>query len=103
MGLEIDWPSFERLFAAHKLPPHIANIAWRASAPVYRSGAQIGYATSGCWSPILKKQLALAHLERPHFAPGTEVEMEVTVEHRRVRADAVVRALPFFDPERKKA
>jgi aminomethyltransferase len=103
VGLEIPWPSFERLFAAHKLPPHVANVAWRASAPVYRSGVQIGYATSGCWSPILKKQLALAHLERPHFAPGTQVEMEVTVEHRRMRADAIVRALPFFDPERKKA
>ncbi|HEX5045134.1 MAG TPA: aminomethyltransferase family protein [Candidatus Polarisedimenticolaceae bacterium] len=103
VGLEISWPSFERLFAAHKLPPQIANVAWRASAPVYREGAQIGYATSGCWSPILKKQLALAHLERPHFVPGTEVEMEVTVEHRRMRAAAVVRALPFFEPERKKA
>jgi hypothetical protein len=29
--------------------------------------------------------------------------MEVTVEHQRMRADAVVRALPFYDPERKKA
>jgi aminomethyltransferase len=102
-GLEIAWPSFERLFAEHKLPPHIANVAWRASAPVYQAGSQIGYATSGCWSPILKKQLALAHLTRPHFQPGTQVEMEVTVEHRRMRAEAVVRALPFFDPERKKA
>ena len=29
--------------------------------------------------------------------------MEVTVEHQRMRAAAVVRALPFFEPERKKA
>jgi aminomethyltransferase len=63
----------------------------------------VGYATSGCWSPLLKKSLALAHLRAPHFAAGTRVEMEITVEHRRERADAVVRKLPFFDPERKKA
>ncbi|HMI30153.1 MAG TPA: aminomethyltransferase family protein [Candidatus Limnocylindrales bacterium] len=103
VGLEVSWESFERLFAAHKLPPQIPNIAWRSSAPVYRGGRQVGYATSGCWSPILKKSLALAHLRAPHFEPGTPVKLEVTVEHRRELADAVVRKLPFFDPERKKA
>jgi glycine cleavage system T protein (aminomethyltransferase) len=103
VGLEVSWESFERLFAAHKLPPQIPNIAWRSSAPVYRGGRQVGYATSGCWSPILKKSLALAHLRAPNFEPGTPVKLEVTVEHRRELADAVVRKLPFFDPERKKA
>jgi aminomethyltransferase len=103
VGLEVGWDSFERLFADRHLPPQISNVAWRASVPVYLGAAQIGYATSGCWSPILKKPLALAHLQRPHFAPGTAVEIEVTVEHRRMRADAVVRALPFYEPERKKA
>jgi len=52
---------------------------------------------------MLKKSLALAHLRAPHFAPGTAVKLEVTVEHRRELADAVVRKLPFYDPERKKA
>jgi aminomethyltransferase len=103
VGLEVSWDSFERLFRAHGLPPQIPNIAWRMSAPVYRDGKQIGYATSGCWSPMLKKSLALAHLRAPHFASGTPVKLEVTVEHRREIADAVVRKLPFFDPERKKA
>jgi aminomethyltransferase len=103
VGLDVDWPSFERLFAAHHLPPQLSNIAWRTSAPVYRAGFQVGYATSGCWSPLLKKSLALAHLRAPHFAPGTEVELEITVEHRREKARATVRKLPFFDPERKKA
>ncbi len=103
VGLTVDWESFERLFRARGLPPQIPNIAWRMSAPVYRDGKQVGYATSGCWSPLLKKSLALAHLRAPHFAPGARVKLEVTVEHRRELADAVVRKLPFYDPERKKA
>jgi aminomethyltransferase len=103
VGLEIEWESFERLFAAQGLPPQIPNVAWRSSAPVYDAGRQVGYATSGCWSPLLKKSLALAHLKAPTFAPGTRVQMEITVEHRRQRAEAVVTKLPFFDPERKKS
>src|SRR5262249_14201587 len=103
VGLEVSWDSFERLFAAHHLAPHLANAAWRASAPVYTAVRPVGYASSGCWSPRLKQSLALAHLRAPHFAPGTAVELEVTVEHVRHRAAAEVRKLPFFDPERKKA
>jgi aminomethyltransferase len=103
VGLEIDWVSFERLFAAHHLPPQISNVPWRQSVPLYVANVQVGYATSGCWSPILKKPLALAHLKRPHFTSGTVVEIEITVEHQRKRAKATVRDLPFFDPERKKA
>ena len=93
----------ERLYAARGLPPHLPNVAWRTSVPVYRNGEQIGYATSGCWSPLLKRSLALAHLKAPHFVAGTPVQIEVTVEHRRERADAVVRKLPFYDPARKRA
>jgi len=103
VGVEIQWESLERLFAKRRLPPQLPNVAWRASAPVYRDGEQIGYATSGCWSPLLKRSLALAHIQAPHFAPGTPVEIEVTVEHHREQADAIVRKLPFYDPERKRA
>ncbi len=103
VGLEVEWDSFERLYQAHGLPPQLSNVAWRTSTPVYRDGRQIGYATSGCWSPLLKKSLALAHLRAPHFEEGTRVRLETTVEHRREQADAVVRRLPYFDPERKKA
>jgi aminomethyltransferase len=103
VGLNIEWTSLERLFGEYALPPQLPAIAWRTSTPVYRDGRQIGYATSGCWSPLLKRSLALAHLRTPHFEPGTPAQIEVTVEHRRERADAVVAALPFFDPERKRA
>ncbi len=103
VGLSIVWTSLERLFGEYALPPQLPTIAWRTSTPVYRDGKQIGYATSGCWSPLLKKSLALPHLEAPHAAPGTEVEIEVTVEHRRRRALATVAKTPFFDPERKRA
>jgi aminomethyltransferase len=103
VGIEVSWPSLEHLYAERGLPPALPTIAWRGSAPIMRGGKQIGYATSGCWSPLLKKYLALAHIMAPHYAPGTHVEMELTVEHRRKRADATIATLPFFDPPRKRA
>ena len=102
VGLDVDWESLEKIYAERGLPPQLPTVAWRTSAPVYKEGKQIGYATSGCWSPLLKKYLALAHVTAPHFQAGADVELEVTVEHRRKRANAVVRKLPFFDPPRKK-
>jgi aminomethyltransferase len=103
VGLEVQWSSFEKLHLERGLAPHVPNIAWRASAPLLRAGKQIGYATSGTWSPLLKKYVALGHVEGAHGAPGTEIELEMTVEHRRKRAAATVRKLPFFDPPRKRA
>jgi len=103
VGVEVRWDSLEQIYGERALAPQLPTVAWRTSAPVYRNGKQIGYATSGCWSPLLKKYLALAHLRAPHFAPNTAVKLEVTVEHHRKQADAIVRKLPFFDPERKRA
>lgn len=103
VGIEVDWDSFERLFAAVRLAPRVPLAAWRTSTPIYAAGKQVGYATSGTWSPLLKKYIALAHLEAPHAAPGTSLEMEVTVEHHRQRAAVRVAKKPFFDPERKRA
>jgi len=78
-------------------------MAWRVSVPIYSGGRQVGYATSGCWSPILKRYIALGHVESPHASPGTALKMEVTVEHRRKLADATIVTTPFFNPPRKRA
>ncbi|MFQ5550981.1 MAG: aminomethyltransferase family protein, partial [Gemmatimonadales bacterium] len=102
-GLEVGWDSLEELYGAFGLPPQLPAEPWRTSVPVYGSGKQVGYATSGCWSPLLKKYIALAHLRAGHCATGTNLRMEVTVEHQRRQANAVVVDMPFFNPDRKRA
>lgn len=104
VGLEIDWDETEALFRALDLPPEICASAWRTPVPVYLPGGkQVGYATSGTWSPILKKNLALATIDSPHGEVGEELRIEFTVEYVRHRVKATVREKPFFDPERKRA
>jgi aminomethyltransferase len=103
VGIEVDWSSLERLHADAGLATRVPSAAWRASTPIYAGTEQAGYATSGVWSPLLKKYIALAHLRAPWGKPGSELEMEITVEHRRQRAAVRVAKKPFFDPQRKKA
>jgi aminomethyltransferase len=103
VGLEVDWDTLEAIHMERGLPPRLPAIAWRVSQPVYAGSMQVGYATSGCWSPLLKKYLALAHIQAPHYHAGNRLEIEITVEHRRKRADARIVKLPFLDPPRKKA
>lgn len=102
MGLEIEWTGMERLFAEVGLPPQIPGMAIRASLPVLVGGAQVGYASTASWSPLLKKYIALAHLQKPYYELGTDVRMEITVEHHRQHAPARVVKLPFYEPEWKK-
>jgi aminomethyltransferase len=103
VGIEIEWGSLERLYAEVGLATKLPAAAWRTSVPIYAGNEQAGYATSGGWSPLLKKYIALAHLQARWAAPGSALEVEITVEHRRKRAAARVVKKPFFDPERKRA
>ena len=103
VGLELDWDEHEALFAAKGLPPEIGAEAWRSSVPVYDdAGRQVGYATSGAWSPTLKKNLALATVQRGFESIGKVLRFEVTVEYERKTVAATVAKKPFFDPERKR-
>ena len=103
VGLEIDWNEVEKLYDAVGLAPAVAATASRVATPVYRNGRQVGKATSTTWSPVLKRMIALAVLDRPHYADGTAVQFEMTVEAVRHRVAAKVVKTPFFNPPRKTA
>lgn len=103
VGLEVSWDSLQSLYDEVGLPVQLPAVAWRGGTPVYGEDRYIGRATSGCWSPVLKKLIALGQIESAWGRPGTEVELEVTVEHVRRRARAAVTPIPFFNPPRKRA
>ncbi len=66
----------------------------------------VGSVTSAVWSPTAKRNLALAMLDAPHFAPGRAVWAEIYLnrelvwERRMARARVVER--PFYAPERRR-
>jgi aminomethyltransferase len=103
VGLEISLTDYEYLFQQVRLPPQFPLVAWRGGVPVYKDDLQIGHATTGAWSPILKKYIALVTIKKTCAALGTVLDFEVTIEHRRKTASARVVKTPFFDPPRKRA
>ena len=103
VGVEIDWEEVEGLYEKLELPPQVPATASRVAVPVYRDGTQIGKATSTTWSPVLKKMIALATVERSAAEPGSRIQIEVTVEAVRHRVGATVVQTPFFNPARKTA
>jgi len=102
-GIDINWDDVERQFEAVGLAPQVPSAASRTAVPVFRGGMQVGKATSTTWSPTLKKMIGLASVSREHAAPGTELQMELTVEAVRQKVRATARELPFFNPPRKTA
>ena len=103
VGLEMDWDPLEALYAAQGLPPTVPSTTWRTPVPLYVGSRQVGRATSGTWSPLLKKNIALGSVPPDHAQAGSRILLEWTVEGRRSTVPATVVELPFFAPPRKRA
>ena len=103
IGIEIEWDQLEKLYREAGLAPGLPSTAWRTSTPLYYNNQQVGYATSGAWSPILKKYIALGHIKSNFAMNGTILDFEVKIEHFRKLTKAKVVKTPFFDPKRKRS
>src|SRR5260370_982696 len=103
VGMEINWNEVEVLYDKLKMAPQVPSMASRTAVPVYRSGRQIGKATSTTWSPTLKKMIPLPSLYRAHSATRTPLTYHITVGAVRHTVSAKVVPMPFFNPPRKTA
>jgi aminomethyltransferase len=102
VGLDIEWEALEAMFHQVGLPPSLSPDAWRSNVPVHKGSRQVGRATSGTWSPILKKNLALATVEAGEATVGTQLTIDWLVDWQVRRVPCVVVQTPFFDPPRKR-
>jgi aminomethyltransferase len=103
VGLEIEWSEVEALYEKKGLAPVAPAATSRVAVPVVKGSKQIGRATTTAWSPTLKRLIALATIDKPHYEEGTRVQFEMTVEGVRHFVGARVVHTPFFNPPRKTA
>jgi len=71
----------------------------RPHQEVFKNGKRIGEVTSGTFSPLLKKGIAMAYVSSEHAKEGTQVSIKIRDKH--VKAEIV--KLPFYqrrEPEK---
>jgi glycine cleavage system T protein (aminomethyltransferase) len=104
-GLIVDWQDYDRVYnEAGLIPPkdHTPVVEdWIVYDDDY--AAQVGYATSFMYSPMLQRHIAIARVRPEHARLGARVKLEFTVDHHYEQVAAHVARLPLYNPERKTA
>jgi len=102
-GLVVDWRDWDRIHDDAGLIPPKDHTPIQEEMFVYDDdGAQVGYATSFMYSPVLQRHIAIARVPVAAAAlAGTKVNIEVPVSHRYVHVAAHTARMPFFNPTRK--
>jgi aminomethyltransferase len=103
VGLELDLNVFEDAYLDLGYPIEHPLRAWRKVIPLTRKGETIGRATSGTFSPLLKRSIALGFLPAKHAEVGSTVGIEWQIEETRHEIPATVVPLPFLDLPRKRS
>jgi aminomethyltransferase len=103
VGLEVEWSDVEAVYERIGLPPLAPAAASRTAVPLRLGDQQVGRATTTTWSPTLKRLIAIACIDSPHFLEGTRLKFEISVEGARHFVGAKVVRTPFFNPSRKTA
>jgi aminomethyltransferase len=106
VGIELEVTSIEKFFGEFDMPLHLPQRSWNEAVPIYSDEAQndlIGRGTSGMWSPLLKKYIAIARIPPRFAALGSRFFIEEVIEAKAFSTPATVVEMPFFDPPRKRA
>jgi aminomethyltransferase len=108
VGVVVDWTAWDTLHRDNGLlPPKDEHPLSYESVlhdrPTTAGGSQVGYVTSFLYSPVLQRHIGLARVRPDLAAPGTEVHMELAVNHSNTTVLARTARLPLFNPTRKTA
>jgi len=103
VGLELNLNLFEAAYLDLGYAIEHPLRAWRHVTPLTRKGETIGRATSGTFSPLLKRSIALGFLPAKHAEVGSTVGIEWPIEETRQQIPATVVPLPFLDLPRKRS
>jgi aminomethyltransferase len=107
-GIVVDWADWDRLYReADLFPPKSPHPLPYESMLYHQSGAddrvEVGFCTSFVYSPVLQRHIGIARVRPDLAAAGTELRLELAVNHHNTTVRVTTTKMPFFDPERKRA
>ena len=111
VAVVVDWHAWDSLYRdAGLLPPknehplpYESVLHDRPAAGAGEGQSQVGYVTSFMYSPVLQRHIGLARVRPDLAAPGTEVHMELAINHSNTTVLARTARAPLFNPPRKTA
>jgi aminomethyltransferase len=103
-GLVLDWEDYDRIYNGAGLIPPKDHTPIVEELFVYDDEIrQVGYSTSFMYSPMLQRHIAMARV-RPDLAKaGSDVRLEVDVNHKYEYVKAKTARMPLYNPARKTA
>lgn len=102
VGIIADWQDWDRVYNSRGLVPPRDHQPQSGAMMLYDGEVnQIGWTPSFIYSPMLQRHVGIARI-KPEFASvGTEISLEVTIDHRYDMVKSEVTRLPFYNPPRK--
>jgi aminomethyltransferase len=103
-GIVVDPDDWDRLYReADLFPPKSEHPLPYESMILDDDRAEVGYCTSFVYSPVLQRHIGIARVRPDLAATGTELRLELAINHHNTTVRVATTSMPFFDPERKKA
>jgi aminomethyltransferase len=102
-GIVVDWADWDRLYrAADLFPPKSEHPLPYESMILDDDRNEVGYCTSFVYSPVLQRHIGIARVRPDLGVAGTELRLELAVNHHNTTVRVTTTPMPFFDPARKK-
>ncbi len=103
-GIVVDYRDWNRLHEEAGLMPPMDHTPVQEEMFLYDDdGAQVGFATSFLYSPVLQRHVGIARVPVASATPGSRVNLEIPINHRYVHVAAHTARLPHYNPQRKTA
>jgi aminomethyltransferase len=102
-GIVVDWADWDRLYReAGLFPPKSEHPLPYESMILDDDRNEVGYCTSFVYSPVLQRHIGIARVRPDLAADGTQLRLELAVNHHNTTVRVRTTKMPFFDPARKK-
>jgi aminomethyltransferase len=104
VGIVADWQDWDRLHRDAGLFPSKSEHPLGYESMLYDDdGANVGYSTSFVYSPVLQRHIGIARVRPEHGAKGSQLHLELAINHQNTKVVVTTTSMPFFNPARKTA
>ena len=104
VGIIVDWEDWNRVYNERGSIPPKDHTPEHGGMMLYDDKVErIGWTPSFVYSPMMQRHIGIARIRPEHAKVGTQVGLEVTIDHRYDIVAAEVTRMPFYNPPRKTA